>query len=206
MRSRSPQSEPDEDELLAELEAEIENDDDAAVREKGIEKLKQEMERLKRLKDSGHGRYDEITEEKLVLQTTIDEPLCVIHFYMPNFRRCTIMDKHLSRLASKYFSTRFLRVCVENVPFLVDKLGIKVLPAVYCFTKGVAKSRIVGFEELGNQDNFETSLLESKLFDTGVLKHDQDNASQFTYTTSSNVRQHIRGGQQSTNDDFEFDL
>ena len=45
------------------------------------------------------------------------------------------------RLAPKYFATRFLRVCVENVPFLVDKLGIKVLPAVYCFIKGVAKSR-----------------------------------------------------------------
>jgi hypothetical protein len=71
------------------------------------------MERLKRLKDNGHGRYDEIQDEKLVLQTTMfvrsshdapqyslqldsEERLCVIHFYMPNFKRCTIMDKHLA--------------------------------------------------------------------------------------------------------------
>ena len=29
------------------------------------------MEELKKLKESGHGRYDEIKEEKLVLQTTV---------------------------------------------------------------------------------------------------------------------------------------
>lgn len=44
-------------------------------------------------------------------------------------------------LAPKYFNTRFLRVFVENVPFLVEKLGIKVLPCVICFIKGVTKDR-----------------------------------------------------------------
>ena len=29
------------------------------------------MEELKKLRESGHGRYDEIKEEKLVLQTTV---------------------------------------------------------------------------------------------------------------------------------------
>lgn len=29
------------------------------------------MEELKKLKESGHGRYDEIQDEKLVLQTTV---------------------------------------------------------------------------------------------------------------------------------------
>ncbi|KAI0701816.1 thioredoxin-like protein [Cytidiella melzeri] len=206
MRSGNSHIEEDDEELFAELEAEIEDHDNAAVRERGIAQFKQEMERLKKLEDSGHGRYDELKDEKSVLQTTIEEPLCVIHFYMPNFRRCTIMDNHIGRLAPKYFKTRFLRVCVENVPFLVDRLGIKVLPAVYCFVKGIAKTRIVGFEELGNKDHFETSLLEAKLFDAGVIKHEQNEESQYTYTTSSTtVRQNIRGGP-SANDDFEFDL
>ncbi|KAI0092060.1 thioredoxin-like protein [Irpex rosettiformis] len=205
MHGTGSHSDIDDDELFAELEAEIENDDNAAVRERGIQQFKQEMERLKKLKENGHGRYDEILEEKLVLQTTIQEPLCIVHFYMPNFRRCTIMDKHLERLAPKYFNTRFLRVCVENVPFLVEKLGIKVLPAVYCFVKGVAKTRLVGFEDLGNKDNFETSVLERKLLDTGVIKHEQDDASQHTYTTATTtVRQNVRGG--PSKDDFEFDL
>jgi hypothetical protein len=46
-------------------------------------------------------------------------------------------------LAPKYFNTRFLRVFVENAPFLVEKLGIKVLPCVICFIKGVSKDRHV---------------------------------------------------------------
>lgn len=68
------------------------------------------------------------------------------------------MDKHLSvgyfsahglypitaytqKLAPKYFSTRFFRVFVENVPWLVEKLDIKVLPCVICFVDGVSKDR-----------------------------------------------------------------
>jgi hypothetical protein len=90
------------------------------------------------------------------------ERLCVIHFYHSNFRRCEIMDKHLAvlevylitltvpadsdclqRLAPKYFATRFIRVFVENVPWLVEKLAIKVLPCVVCFADGVSKDRLV---------------------------------------------------------------
>lgn len=71
------------------------------------------------------------------------------------------------------------------MPFLVTKLGIKVLPAVLIFIDGVSKDRsallyvfmlqcsmvcrIVGFEDLGNQDNFETSVLESRLLRTGMF-------------------------------------
>jgi hypothetical protein len=49
----------------------------------------------------------------------------------------------IEALAPKYFNTRFLRVFVENVPFLVEKLGIKVLPCVVCFIKGVSTDRYV---------------------------------------------------------------
>jgi hypothetical protein len=75
---------------------------------------------------------------------------------------------------------------VENVPFLVEKLGLKVLPCVICFVKGVSKdrhvqllavygfsfdfaSRIVGFEELGNADSFSTATLELRLLHTGLV-------------------------------------
>lgn len=46
-------------------------------------------------------------------------------------------------IAPKYFETRFLRVFVENVPWLVEKLSIKVLPCVIVFLDGVAKDRSV---------------------------------------------------------------
>jgi hypothetical protein len=95
-------------------------------------------------------------------------------------------DDIVQALAPKYFNTRFLRVFVENVPFLVEKLGLKVLPCVVCFIKGVSKdryvqwlavhafssnfaSRITGFEELGNADSFSTATLELRLMHTGSV-------------------------------------
>ena len=47
----------------------------------------------------------------------------------------------LQEIAPRYFSTRFIRVFVESVPWLVEKLAIKVLPCVICFVGGVSKDR-----------------------------------------------------------------
>ena len=44
-------------------------------------------------------------------------------------------------IAPHHFKTRFVRVFVENVPWLVEKLQIKVLPCVICFISGVTKDR-----------------------------------------------------------------
>ena len=45
-----------------------------------------------------------------------------------------------------------------------------MLPTVICFMDGVAFDRIVGFEDLGNKDEFPTILLTRKLVKTGCLK------------------------------------
>ncbi|KAJ7228538.1 thioredoxin-like protein [Mycena pura] len=160
----------DEEALFAELEEEIENDSNASVREYGMKLLKQEMEQLKELKENKHGQYSEIKDEKEVVKEHRRESNCVVHFYHSNFKRCEIMDKHLAKLAPKYFNTRFFRVFVENVPWLVEKLGIKVLPCVICFVDGVTKHRLTGFEELGNSDAFETAVLEMRLSVAGVIQ------------------------------------
>ncbi|EMD40789.1 phosducin like protein [Gelatoporia subvermispora B] len=197
-------SDLDDEELFAQLEAEIENDSDIALRERGLEKIKRDMEALKQMRQSGHGRYDEIIDEKEVVRISANEPRCVIHFYHSNFKRCEIMDKHLGSLAPKYFNTRFLRVFVENVPWLVEKLGVKVLPCVVCFIDGVSKDRLIGFEDLGNKDYFETATLEWRLMNSGVIQKEQKCDSGVTYGVSSSVRQNIRG--QPVDDDFDFDL
>ena len=89
-------------------------------------------------------------------------------------------------LATKYFSTRFVKVSVEKVPWLVDRLQVQVLPCVGCFIGGKLKhrcvtvswrkgsqcgslrlircrGRLIGFEELGNDDSFATAALELRL-------------------------------------------
>lgn len=49
-------------------------------------------------------------------------------------------------------------------PFLVEKLGVKVLPCLVTFgAKAQVKDRIVGFEDLGNSDGFTTKTLEWRL-------------------------------------------
>jgi thioredoxin-like negative regulator of GroEL len=80
------------------------------------------------------------------------------------------MDKHLEQLAPLHQSTAFFKILVEDAPFLVEKLGVKVLPCVVCFVDGVSKDRLVGFEELGNKDSFASKALEFRLQSAGVLQ------------------------------------
>ncbi|EIM88308.1 thioredoxin-like protein [Stereum hirsutum FP-91666 SS1] len=203
-----PRSDPDalgEEDIFAELEAEIENDD-AWVREQGIKELRREVEYMKEMKANQHGKYSEITDEKEVIQLSAREERCVIHFYHSNFQRCQIMDKHLAAIAPKYFHTLFIRVFVENVPFLVEKLGIKVLPCVITFMNGVSKDRIVGFEELGNSDKFATATLELRLLQSDVIQKEPAVAPTVQHATST-VSGRGRFRQQNRNDDdSDFDL
>lgn len=203
-RSRSDRDDEDldDDELFAQLEAEIE-DDEAKFREHGVKELQREMELMKQMREDNHGKYTEMSDEKLVIRTSATEPRCVIHFYHSNFRRCEIMDKHLAAIAPKYFHTLFLRVFVESVPFLVEKLGVKVLPCVIGFVNGVTKDRIVGFEDLGNKDSFSTATLELRLQQSGVVIKPSEFIPAVRNVTSTVSRSRFR---QERNDDSDFDL
>ncbi len=72
-------------------------------------------------------------------------------------------------LAPKHFDTRFVKINVENAPFLVAKLKVQVLPCVIAFVDGIGVDRIIGFEGLGQGDSFTTKDLESRLLRAGVL-------------------------------------
>ncbi|TFK43421.1 thioredoxin-like protein, partial [Crucibulum laeve] len=156
------------------------------------------MERMKEMKASQHGHYTEIMDEKEVIRVSARESRCVVHFYHTDFKRCEIMDKHLAKLAPKYFETRFFRVFVENVPWLVEKLQVKVLPCVVCFVNGVSTDRLIGFEELGNSDAFNTAVLELRLEAAGVIQKKSKNDSNPIYQVSNSHR--------SAGNDDDFDL
>ncbi|KAF8165235.1 thioredoxin-like protein [Crassisporium funariophilum] len=190
----------DDEALFAELEEEIENNSNSFMREQGFEILKREMERVKEMKGNQHGNYTEILDEKEVVRVSAHEKRCVIHFYHSKFQRCEIMDKHLARLAPKYFNTRFCRVFVENIPWLVEKLAIKVLPCVICFVDGVTRDRLIGFEELGNNDAFDTAILELRLSSCGVIQKSSSSKTLEPLFQVSSRRS------QRDNDDEDFDL
>ena len=95
---------------------------------------------------------------------------------------------HQQALAPKYFSTRFIKIDVGNAPFFVEKLQIQVLPALFSFFNGVVidryvcilglpgikkkagACRLIGFEEIGNTDNFKTEVLEKRLLNCGIVE------------------------------------
>jgi hypothetical protein len=45
-----------------------------------------------------------------------------------------------------------------------------VLPTVICFIDGIAVDRVVGFEDMGNKDDFPTLALTRRLIKSGTLK------------------------------------
>ena len=160
----------DEDALIAKLE---EDDDDptfSALREKRLQQLHGEMQRAKLLKESEHGTYKEIKDEKQVLDITTSTKFCVLHFQKPDFNACRQMDEKLRVLAEKHFDSRFISINVDNAPFLVVKLNIKVLPCVIAFRDGVSVDRIIGFEGVGRKpDKITATELEARLMQSGVL-------------------------------------
>jgi len=80
------------------------------------------------------------------------------------------MDSHLGTLAPKHPEARFVRISVEKAPFLVERLGVRVLPCVMSFTDGKSCGRIEGFERMGNTDGFRAIKLEEVLVGFGVLE------------------------------------
>uniref|UniRef100_A0A0E0BL14 Thioredoxin domain-containing protein n=1 Tax=Oryza glumipatula TaxID=40148 RepID=A0A0E0BL14_9ORYZ len=109
-----------------------------------IAALKKEVEKREVLKRQGHGEYREITEGDFLGEVTGSE-------------------KHLKTLAPVYLGTKFIKLDAENAPFFVTKLGIKTLPCVILFKKGIAVDRLVGFQDLGSKDDFSTRALENIL-------------------------------------------
>lgn len=77
------------------------------------------------------------------------------------------LTQHLAR---QHPNTLFLKADVNDTPFLVEKLGIQVLPCLLAFVNGVCKERFVGFEEFGNADNFTTAALEWRLGRVGTSR------------------------------------
>ncbi|KAF8742844.1 Homocysteine S-methyltransferase, partial [Rhizoctonia solani] len=126
-------------------------------------------------KDIDDGFSDDEDEDKLFEELEKDE------FDMSGLR-----EKRMEELKAQIAQVRDMRenehgrlteitdekeviktIFVENVPWLVEKLQVKVLPCVICFVRGVSKDRIVGFEELGNEDGFKTAKLELRLTQSG---------------------------------------
>lgn len=85
--------------------------------------------------------------------------------------RCQIVDKHLTILAKKHVETKFIKLNVEKAPFLSERLHIKVIPTLALLVDGKSKDYVVGFGDLGNNDDFPTEMLEWRLGCADVINY-----------------------------------
>ena len=155
----SSSDDADPDALFAELEAE----DDTAFRAARAQQLASELSKLRSNNStapSAAEAYITLRSDEEVLRFTTDTNKCLLQFLHPEFARCAIMDSHLQKLAERHSQyndgeVKVGRVDVRDASFVVEKLGVKILPCVIGFVGGVAKGRLVGFEGVafGGREN-----------------------------------------------------
>ncbi|KAL5557388.1 hypothetical protein UlMin_039624 [Ulmus minor] len=164
-----------------------------------IAALKREAEKREALKRQGHGEYREVSEGDFLGEVTGSEKV-ICHFFHHDFYRCKIMDKHLKSLTSMHVDTKFIKLDAENAPFFVTKLGVKTLPCVILFRKGIAVDRLVGFQDLGGKDDFSTKKLENLLIKKGIIsekKKDPDEEEEYDEKRRRTVRTSVNSDSDS---------
>lgn len=140
----------------------------AAWRASRMAELKKETGRTQEFLGMGHGSYREIVQDDFLKEVTKSKYV-VCHFFHHEFERCKIIDKHLQALAPKHLATKFVKINASKAPFFVGKLQVKVLPTIVFFKDGIARDRLVGFDDLGASDDFATSVLEKRIEKAGVI-------------------------------------
>lgn len=123
-------------------------------------KNQQALEEIAREKKANvwYGEYTEILESEFLPYVTKAE-YSAVHFFHKDFERCKIIDKHLQLIAPQHKECKFLKLDAEKSPFFIQKLAVQVLPTICLFKDGVLVDRVVGFEELGARDDFNTIVL-----------------------------------------------
>jgi hypothetical protein len=139
--------------------------------------------------------------------------MCV-HFYRGVTPRCQIVDAHFSQLAQKHVETRFIKVDVEKNPFLVERLGIILIPTIVLCKDGKTDHSIRGFDEFGGTDDFSTTDMAYVLSTYGMLNFDEADRSEEISNRSNKAGLNsmrlncIRAGEyddMADDDDFNLD-
>jgi len=167
---------------LDDLDSDEDDDFMAQYRAKRLAEMKVKQDNVV---DRSHGRYMEIKESEF-LDTVTKSQFAVCHFYHNEFMRCKILDEHFKKIAPQHPECKFVYVDADKAPFFVGKLQVRVLPSIVCFKDGVVIDRVVGFEGLGDSDNFPTINLTKRLVQAGVLKpKNKSEKGRITLTTAT---------------------
>jgi len=138
-----------------------------ALRERRLKQLQRAQKQRQEYRTIGHGEYKDLNPGQHGGDTTRaffdaakKSKRMVVHFYRPTTRYCDVVHARLDKLAPKYLEARFVKINVESgADYLVEKLGIVVMPTIILVKDGKVLHHIRGFDELGGTDEFSTELL-----------------------------------------------
>uniref|UniRef100_M4C538 Thioredoxin domain-containing protein n=1 Tax=Hyaloperonospora arabidopsidis (strain Emoy2) TaxID=559515 RepID=M4C538_HYAAE len=129
------------------------------LREKRLQVMQQKMRKAQELRARGHGEYTTITDTHEFFDTMKKSDKVVVHFFTPANAFCQLVDGHLARLAPLHVETKFARINAEKAEYLVDKLGIWMIPCIALVNKQKVDKMVQGLDELGGTDKFSTAFL-----------------------------------------------
>ena len=145
------------------VDALVDDPDLTALHRDRLAALAAEAEARARIASSpGGGALTTVTEGD-VLEACTSTARVVVHFFHPSFSTCALLDRHLTTLAAKHTSVRFLRTPAPDAPFLAVKLRLKVLPALLSFVDGACVGRCSGCDAFGGFATFTAADVEREL-------------------------------------------
>ncbi|KAG2444876.1 hypothetical protein HXX76_001614 [Chlamydomonas incerta] len=182
------------------------DDDIEAIRLKRVAEMKKRQEKMKEWVARGHGEYNEIHSEQDFFKEMKGEERMICHFYRENWP-CKVMDKHLSILSKKHLETKFVKLNAEKAPFLTDRLKIWMLPTLALIQNEKTIDYVVGLDQLGGKDDFETSVLAERLAKSDMIDYDWSAGGKAAAAAPKGIR---KGGSKSykkteSDEDSDFD-
>lgn len=148
----------------------LDDDDLDRLRQQRLDTMKKAQKEKQDWVNNGHGKYNEISDEKQFFEETKKSKNVVCHFYRDATFRCQIVDKHLALLAPKHLECKFIKLNAEKAPFLTERLKIRVIPTIMLVKDEKTKDFIVGFDDLGGHDEFTTKMMEWRIAQADVSR------------------------------------
>lgn len=206
------QAQMEEKKLDAQLKKleEMGEDDFEALRQKRKLVLAKKMRQEQDWKQLGHGRYLELTDTKEFFDAAKKSARMVVHFYRGVTPRCEIVDAHFQKLAPTHLETRFVKINAEKNMFLVERLGIILMPTIVLIKDGKTEHSLRGFDEMGGTDDFSTDVMAYVLSQHGVLNYEADKSEEIQEKAANNmgvnnisIRTAYHASLSDSDDDFE---
>lgn len=142
------------------------------LREHRVQQMKQRALKAQEMRAKGHGEFTTLTDTKEFFDVMKKSDKIVVHFFTPANTFCELVDGHLERIAKQHIETRFVRMNAEKSEYLVDKLGVWMIPCIALVKDQKVVKMVQGLDELGGTDKFTTAFLAYFIGLHDVLKYD----------------------------------